>query len=388
MKNRVLFLCLRPRRWAWAILLALMFIPMLDIYALREGLTISAPDPAATGNRRSWGPEQATGAPDTLQAGDFSTAWASLQQDAGEEWLELDYNPPLRAIKVRIHETYNPGAVTGVVLKDAQGTTISVIPVTDNTEKAPAFLEVSFPLTQQPVKSVRVLLDTRKVPGWNEIDAVELVAPDARGWAVAARASSTFAEQGRGRIQTVEPVAPATPRDPSKRAWGPEQATGAPDTFQEGDIQTAWASLEQDAGREWLELDYDPTFRADKVRIHETFNPGAVTGIELKDADGALMVTIPVTDTTKKAPAFLEISFPLTDKPVKSVRVLLNTAKVPGWNEIDAVELVSPAGSGWAVKARASSTYADQSQRQNSREVTPEDLRAPRPASAAPPAGF
>jgi hypothetical protein len=46
----------------------------------------------------------------------------------------------------------------------------------------------------------------------------------------------------------------ATPK--LKRAWGPEQATGPPDTHQAGDIQTAWASLTPDQQKEWLLLEY------------------------------------------------------------------------------------------------------------------------------------
>jgi hypothetical protein len=41
-----------------------------------------------------------------------------------------------------------------------------------------------------------------------------------------------------------------------KRAWGPEQATGEPDTFHAGDIVTAWASLTPDSSPEWLPLEY------------------------------------------------------------------------------------------------------------------------------------
>ena len=43
---------------------------------------------------------------------------------------------------------------------------------------------------------VRVYLDTQRVPGWNEIDAVELVGRDgSRQWAAHARASSSFADR-------------------------------------------------------------------------------------------------------------------------------------------------------------------------------------------------
>src|SRR5688572_23368792 len=37
------------------------------------------------------------------------------------------------------------------------------------------------------------------------------------------------------------------------RPWGPEQATGKPDTPWNGDIKTAWASETQDDEDEWLE---------------------------------------------------------------------------------------------------------------------------------------
>ncbi|MBI4860668.1 MAG: hypothetical protein HY815_10470 [Candidatus Riflebacteria bacterium] len=141
----------------------------------------------------SWSPMQATGAPDTERAGDQTSAWASLETDKGLEWLELDYAPALVANQVRIRETYNPGAVTGVVLFDEQGKVLADIPVKDTSKQAPTFLVVEFPLTPRPVARVKVALNTSLVPGWNEIDAVELVGPKARGWATHARASSSYA---------------------------------------------------------------------------------------------------------------------------------------------------------------------------------------------------
>ena len=42
------------------------------------------------------------------------------------------------------------------------------------------------------------------------------------------------------------------------------------------------------------------------------------------------------------------------------IRIYLDSPKVPGWNEIDAVGLVDEKGTThWAASARASSTYAD-----------------------------
>src|SRR5205823_2443181 len=40
--------------------------------------------------KRNWGPEQATGPPDTEMAGDIVTAWASRTPDEQDEWLLLE----------------------------------------------------------------------------------------------------------------------------------------------------------------------------------------------------------------------------------------------------------------------------------------------------------
>src|SRR5947209_4323221 len=57
---------------------------------------------------RGWGPEQATGAPDTNEAGDFTTARASRTPHAQDEWLLLEYADPIRAHETVVHQTYNP----------------------------------------------------------------------------------------------------------------------------------------------------------------------------------------------------------------------------------------------------------------------------------------
>ena len=145
--------------------------------------------------RRSWGEEQATGAPDTHQAGDISTAWASKAPDGGEEWLNLDYSNHVYLAEVRVRETYNPGAISKVaaVLPNGQEQTIWE----GVTEPGEAPIEKVFPVSGNIyAKGVKVYLDTRRVPGWNEIDAVELVGRDGtRQWASQASASSSYADQ-------------------------------------------------------------------------------------------------------------------------------------------------------------------------------------------------
>jgi len=74
-------------------------------------IMVMTPPVASYAGKRPWGPEQVTGPADTLQAGDQSTAWAPLQQDAGPEWLKVDYAREVPVAEVRVRETYNPGAV-------------------------------------------------------------------------------------------------------------------------------------------------------------------------------------------------------------------------------------------------------------------------------------
>jgi hypothetical protein len=143
---------------------------------------------------RNWGPEQATGEPDTAEFGDIPTAWASRTPDEADEWLLLEYPEPVQPNAVRIYETYNPGAVTKVTAFKLDGEEVVVWQGRDpvNAEGlAEIPLELDFPTAR-----IRIHLDSRAVSGWNEIDAVGLKDADGKvHWARAAEASTTYAEQ-------------------------------------------------------------------------------------------------------------------------------------------------------------------------------------------------
>jgi hypothetical protein len=158
-------------------------------------------DPNAPPPKRGWGPEQAVGEPDTMQAGDISTAWAPREQDGGEEWLKLDYEKSVDIAEVRVRETHNPGAISKVTAFLANG---SEVTLWEGVEpKATAPVEMSFTIPSNVnAKSVKVYLDTTRVPGWNEIDAVQIIGRDgSQQWARHATASSTYAEpRGANRL--------------------------------------------------------------------------------------------------------------------------------------------------------------------------------------------
>jgi hypothetical protein len=62
-------------------------------------------------------------------------------------------------------------------------------------------------------------------------------------------------------------------------------------------------------------------------------------------------------ETSSRLEGPLVLEWRSTAAPVKSIRLVLETDRTPGWNEIDAVELLGSAGPQWATRARASSTF-------------------------------
>ena len=121
------------------------------------------------------------------------------------------------------------------------------------------------------------------------------------------------------------------------------QMIGKPNVKAYGDDKNAWSPAEQDKGNEWIRASYTKTVNATEVRIRQNFGPGAVTKVELFDDKGQPHLIWEGTDNNKYEPnkiQYFVINFPKTKYKVKSVRVTLATNKVPGYNEIDAIQLV------------------------------------------------
>ena len=145
--------------------------------------------------QRSWGPEQMVGPPNTTEAGDYATALAPRNsRGAGEEWIHLGFNNAVEVAQVNVRETYNPGAISKIAAVLPNGQETVLWEGMEPASQAP--VNMSFPLPAGvQANQVKVYLDRRRVPGWNEIDAVELVGRDgSRQWATSAIASSSYAE--------------------------------------------------------------------------------------------------------------------------------------------------------------------------------------------------
>ena len=122
-------------------------------------------------------PMQATGAPNVDQASDSGSAWTAKSADTGIEWLQLMFAKPVAARGVRIRESDNGGAVIKVELLDEQNQSHRLWDGTDPT-KALNYFMLTFAKTGYKVSGVKITLATNLVPGYNEIDAVQLVSAD------------------------------------------------------------------------------------------------------------------------------------------------------------------------------------------------------------------
>jgi hypothetical protein len=181
-------------------------------------------------------------------------------------------------------------------------------------------------------------------------------------------------EMAQERSELIKRLPPPSPHDLAAakgRSWGPEQAVGPPDTYGAGDIVTAWAPREQDGGAEWLRLDYGTPIAIAEVRVRETYYPGAIARVTAVQSDGSESLIWEGTyhATTPSAETMFDVQGSIE---TATVILYLDTTRVPGWNEIDAVALVGRDGTiHWATNAVASSTYADRS----GNEPTPREER-------------
>ena len=123
-----------------------------------------------------WGAQQATGAPDTLECGDMSTAWASYG-DFTKEWLEVRYDNPLLPTEINIYESHTPTQVSRVEVIDTQGTYHEVYTAEpEMAPECPYVLSVPVQGAEYQAVGVKITIDQSQIGlPWDEIDAVELV---------------------------------------------------------------------------------------------------------------------------------------------------------------------------------------------------------------------
>lgn len=143
-------------------------------------------------------------------------------------------------------------------------------------------------------------------------------------------------------------------------SWSIDQVKGAPDTLGFGDRGTAWASTTEDAREEWLVVEFPSAKVVTEVHVYETYNPGAVVRIYSVDLAGGEELLWQGTDplaASKVAGGIAKIKLDQSAN-TRRLRIVIDSASYPGWNEIDAVKMVDTnGGSQWVSKAWASTSF-------------------------------
>ena len=161
-------------------------------------------------------------------------------------------------------------------------------------------------------------------------------------------------EAAKPVVETVEwasrVVAMSSQYSPS--SWSAQQVLGPPDVYPGyGDNAKAWASLDADAGNEFIEVAFPRPTSMRELRIYETLNPGAIASVDATTVSGKHVTmiacggsfTASVCDAPMAVPtggAKISVVPLQCGEAIASVRVTLASAAVPGWNEIDAIGAV------------------------------------------------
>lgn len=152
-------------------------------------------------------------------------------------------------------------------------------------------------------------------------------------------------------------------------SWSPQQAAGEPDTPTMGDQVTAWASQSADGGTEWLVLHYAKAVIPKELHVYESCAPGALFRVTALDESGNEVEAWAGVDpaaggngaSTPRGVAIAKVPLSVSF-PTNRIKIYLASDKVPNWNEVDAVALISDTGeTQWARHVQASSTYASNS---------------------------
>lgn len=145
----------------------------------------------------------------------------------------------------------------------------------------------------------------------------------------------------------------------SPTSWNANQATGAPNATGCADDVNAWASATITNPNEYLTVYFDIAVYPTQVNIHQNYNPGAITGIDLLPADGG--ANIPVRNSADKGttcPGALTINIEWDDPVlISGVTIYLDQRAIGNWNEIDAVELVGIPAKGANVPTQTANDY-------------------------------
>ncbi|MEZ5043672.1 MAG: fibronectin type III domain-containing protein [Saprospiraceae bacterium] len=120
------------------------------------------------------------------------------------------------------------------------------------------------------------------------------------------------------------------------------QSLGTPDLYPAyGPNPSQWVSQSADGQREYIELGFPNPAPINIINIYETFNPGAIDTIYVKNPNTGAFEVVYVDSAFAAPPVarIQQIEFPLTAFDVAQIRLAINSPAVFGFNGIDAVSI-------------------------------------------------
>ncbi len=127
----------------------------------------------------------------------------------------------------------------------------------------------------------------------------------------------------------------------STHDYGAVQVLGIPDVYPTyGVNKKSWTSETADSSREYLVLQFPGAAHVNYIEIYETFNPGSIDTVFVKNASGVYeTVYTGNAQSTGEASNIKRITFTETSFNVSEVRIAMNSGAVNGFNAIDAVAI-------------------------------------------------
>ena len=116
---------------------------------------------------------QVLGEPNAESCSNAGRIWVPKHRNAGSEYIRVRFNKPVWFPEIGVYENSGVGAIRKVILWDKGGNGTEY-DVQDPVQECPGVARFHFDEYTKPVNELTVVLDTRAVSGWNEIDAISL----------------------------------------------------------------------------------------------------------------------------------------------------------------------------------------------------------------------
>lgn len=120
--------------------------------------------------------KQIIGKPSVLpNYGLSSCAWTTFEEiNNDEEWILVKFDNPIFCEQVAIHENLNPGAISKIYLYDENNTDYLVYETKDfpYMDEFGRMFYLFMDRTKYKVKSLKLFINSARVPGYNYIDAI------------------------------------------------------------------------------------------------------------------------------------------------------------------------------------------------------------------------